>query len=92
VTDDAVSNILTNTSIHAVSRRATISLWPSDLAIDRAVLPSGSAAFAEAPAINSAIITLRSPFQLATINGVQPSLRGMFTSAPNDVKVRTVGS
>jgi hypothetical protein len=32
--DDAVSNYLTNTSIHAFSRRATISLWPFDFAIE----------------------------------------------------------
>jgi hypothetical protein len=56
------------------------------------VLPFGSAGFAEAPAFNSAITTFRSPFQIAFINGVKPPLVGLFTSAPNDAKARTVAS
>jgi hypothetical protein len=66
--------------------------WPCDFANDSAVSPLGSAAFAEAPALSSVLITLALPFHAAAINGVQPSAIGVFTFAPSDAKRRTVDS
>jgi hypothetical protein len=38
------------------------------------------------------LTTFTSPFQAARIKGVQPSVLGVFTFAPNDAKARTVES
>jgi hypothetical protein len=69
-----------------------MSAWPRDLANHSAVLPLGSAAFAEAPAFSNARTTLALPSHAARINGVQPSLPDVFTFAPSDAKRRTVDS
>jgi hypothetical protein len=66
--------------------------WPCDFANDSAVSPLGSAAFEEAPAFSSVLISLALPFHAAHINGVQPSVLGVFTFAPSDAKSRTIDS